>query len=196
MNLFDTANYPTTEPATLVAGDTWVWKRTDLTDYPTSEYALSYEARLEGDGTDSISISASESGTDYLVTVAAATTAAYTVGTWRWDAYITRSSDSARVRIGSGVWEVKPDRANSTADPRSHVKIVLDAIEATLEGRATASTLDVLGAATGDRNITRDKDALRALRKDYMAQYQVELARERGQSGWPFATIQSSFCDG
>jgi hypothetical protein len=38
-NLFDTGNVPTTEPATIVAGDLLQWKRTDLgTDYANGSY--------------------------------------------------------------------------------------------------------------------------------------------------------------
>jgi len=48
-NLFDTGNVPTTEPATIVAGDLLQWKRTDLgTDYANGSYTLSYKARQEG----------------------------------------------------------------------------------------------------------------------------------------------------
>ena len=48
-NLFDAGNVPTTEPATIVAGDLLQWKRTDLgTDYANGSYTLSYKARLEG----------------------------------------------------------------------------------------------------------------------------------------------------
>jgi len=43
-NLFDASNYPSQEPETLVVGDRWVWQRPDLvTDYPTDQYALTYE---------------------------------------------------------------------------------------------------------------------------------------------------------
>ena len=52
-NLFDSNNYPQTEPSTLVAGDRWAWKRTDLgSDYPPASYTLAYEARLEGTGVE------------------------------------------------------------------------------------------------------------------------------------------------
>ena len=51
VNLFDTDNVPTTEPATIVVGDLLQWKRTDLgTDYANGSFTLSYKARLEGPG--------------------------------------------------------------------------------------------------------------------------------------------------
>ena len=50
-NLFDDANAPETEPATIVVGDQVKWKRTDLgTDYPNTAYSLRYSSRLEGAG--------------------------------------------------------------------------------------------------------------------------------------------------
>lgn len=121
----------------MIAGDYWAWKRQDLGgDYPPASYALTYSARLESAATE-IEITASESGTDYIVEVAAATTAAYTAGIYHWQAYITRTADSERVTVDSGTFEVKPNRDVAATDPRSHVKITLDAIEAVIENRAT-----------------------------------------------------------
>ena len=136
-NVFDSANFPTREPAELIVGDRWMWKRTDLgADYPPASYTLKYSLRLDTAATE-IEIAASASGTDFLVEVASVTTAGYTAGTYRWQAYITRTSDSQRVLIGSGTVKVVANRDASTADPRSHAKKVLDAIEAVIESRAT-----------------------------------------------------------
>jgi hypothetical protein len=50
-NLFDASNYPSQEPETLVVGDRWVWQRPDLvTDYPTDQYALTYEFHIDSGG--------------------------------------------------------------------------------------------------------------------------------------------------
>ena len=120
-NLFDSDNFPTVEPEILTIGDRWVWKRTDLgTDYPPSSYALSYNARLQGAGSTAISITASESGDDYLVEVASATTASYTAGAYSWSDYITRSSDSQRIQIDAGDFVIQINLANNASDPRTH----------------------------------------------------------------------------
>ena len=133
-NLFDTGNVPTTEPATIVAGDLLQWKRTDLgTDYASGSHTLSYKARLEGTSAGSsvvLTLTASASGDDYLVSVAAGTTVNYSTGVYRWQAYITRNSDSARLTIDSGTFEVLANRSINTSDPRSHVKTMLDKIGA------------------------------------------------------------------
>ena len=70
-NLFDSAEYPTTEPETLTIGDRWVWKRTDIgSTYAPATYALSYRARLLGTGSTNFSFVASESGSEYVVEIA------------------------------------------------------------------------------------------------------------------------------
>lgn len=152
-NAFDAANYPQREPTALQAGDRWAWKRADLSaSYPTADYALSYVARLEGAGATSIAITASETGGEYVVTVASATTAQYTAGTYRWTAYITRSADNERVEVGRGTWTVAPNRASSTSDPRSSAKIMLDKIDSILLGRADA---DVSSYSIAGRSLSK-----------------------------------------
>ncbi len=136
-NAFDSANYPQTEPTQLTIGDRWAWKRTDLgADYPPASYSLKYVLRRHDTGAE-IEITAGESGSDYLVEVPSATTAVHTAGRYVWQAYIIRSADSERVLIGTGTVELVANRDSSAADPRSHARKVLDAIEAVLENRAT-----------------------------------------------------------
>ena len=181
-NLFDTGNVPTTEPATIVAGDLLQWKRTDLgTDYANGSYTLSYKARLEGTGSTVITITASASGDDYLVSVGQSTTASYTAGDYRWQAHITRNSDSERLTIDSGTFEVVANRSASTADPRSHPKIMLDKIESILEGRADG---DVAAYSINGRSLTKlDITDLLMWRDRYRADYLREVRRERALNG-------------
>jgi hypothetical protein len=132
-NLFDSANYPTREPTALQAGDLWAWKRTDLvTDYPSSAYSLSYIARREITG-EKIAISTTGSTEAYTVSVSSTTTDNYEEGRYHWVAYITRTSDSARIEVDKGVFEVAPNRSTSSADPRSFAQIALDNIETYLK---------------------------------------------------------------
>jgi len=137
-NKFDSANYPTSEPDELVVGDRWAWLRDDLgDDYAPSLYTLKYSMRLEGTGATEIEITASGSGSDFVIEVASATTLAYAAGRYHWQAYITRDADSERVMADSGTIEVIANRDASTDDPRTHARKTLDAIKAVLEGRAT-----------------------------------------------------------
>ena len=181
-NAFDTDFAATTEPAEIVSGDTLIWKRTDLgTDYANGSHTLSYKARLEGTGSPVITITASASGDDYLVSVAAGTTASYSTGVYRWQAYITRTSDSARVTIDSGTFEVLPNRSANTADPRSHAKTMLDKIESVLSGRADG---DVASYSINGRALTKiGVEELMAWRDRYRAEYLREVRAERRDNG-------------
>jgi len=181
-NLFDSTNYPTTEPDKIIAGDRIAWKRSDLdSDYPIATYSLKYSARLENAGTTEIEITASESGSDYIVEVGQSTTAAYTAGVYHWQAYIIRTSDSERITVDSGTWEVKANRDAATTDPRGHVKKVLDAIEATIEGRASK---DQEKYAIQGRELWRTPIAdLILLRDKYRAEYVRETRNERIRNG-------------
>jgi hypothetical protein len=181
-NLFDSTNYPTTEPDKIIAGDRIAWKRSDLdSDYPIATYSLKYSARLENAGTTEIEITASESGSDYIVEVGQSTTAAYTAGVYHWQAYIIRTSDSERITVDSGTWEVKANRDAATTDPRGHVKKVLDAIEATIEGRASK---DQEKYAIQGRELWRTPiPDLILLRDKYRAEYVRETRNERIRNG-------------
>lgn len=178
MNLFDRNNYPLSEPRVLTIGDRWTWKRTDLgVHYPPSLYSLSYVFRSE-DGDSEIEIAATEVNTDYIVEVSQSSTAGYASGTYRWQGYITRTSDSERISIGRGTVEVLPDPDTDGTDQRSHVKKVLDALEAMIEGKAS---LDQLSYSIAGRSISRlsPQEAI-AWRNKYLAYYRAELAMETG----------------
>ena len=192
-NLFDSTNYRTEEPTLeefgfpIVAGDRLAWKREDLgADYPPASYALTYNARLNGAGSTSISITASESGDDYLVEEGSSTTASYTTGIYQWSASITRSSDSERIQIASGTWEVVENKATSTADPEPFEKTVLDAIQAVIQGRASQ---DQMSYSIAGRSLSRmDPDDLHTWEAVYKAKWlklkRMQRAREgRGHDG-------------
>jgi len=177
-NLFDSTNYPETEPTQIIAGDRAAWKRTDLgTDYAPASYSLKYSARLEDSGSTEIEITASESGSDYIIEVGQSTTTAYTAGVYHWQAYITRTSDSERVTVDSGTWEIKANRDAATTDPRNHVKKVLDAIESVIEGRASK---DQESYSIQGRALSRTPIAdLITLRDKYRAEWVREQRAER-----------------
>ena len=169
-NAFDSANYPTTVPEILTAGDRWAWKKTDLTDYGTG-FTLTYELTINGGGTP-ITLTATLSGTEYLIEVAAATTAGYAAGDYSWSALITRDSDSERDRVAAGTLTIAPDPAISTADPRTHARVTLDAIEAVIEKRATKDqeSYSIAGRSLSRMNIA---DLL-----TFRDQYRSEVKRE------------------
>ena len=181
-DLFDSTNYPTTEPELLVIGDRWVWKRTDIgTDYAPSSYALSYNARLLGTGSTTFSITASESGTEYIVEVASSTTSSRTVGVYAWNAYITRSSDSERIALDSGKFDVRDNLATSSADQRTHSAKMVDYLEATQESLAQKLTSSY--SITDRSNTLRSMDEVSAQLNYYRAVYNREVMKDRAKSG-------------
>jgi hypothetical protein len=164
---------PEGEPLTLVAGDTWVWQRSDLSsDYPLGLYTLNYSMQREGDTAAPMTFAAFEIGSIYKVIVAATTTVSKSAGNWRWVAYMVRSADAARVAIGSGLFVVKPDPA-AAYDARSHAVKILAAIESLIEGRAAS---DVNSYSIAGRSLTKLSvdDLLR-----WRAYYKREVRRER-----------------
>ena len=181
-NLFDTSESPETEPSEIVAGDRLIFRRTNLnTDYSNASYTLKYSARLEGTGSTEIEITASASGDDYLVEVASAVTAGYTAGRYIWQGYITRNSDAQRITIEGGSWEVIANRDSATTDPRSHPRIMVEKIEAILEGRADA---DVSSYSINGRSLTKIPiPELMEFRRSYKTEYLRELRIERRQKG-------------
>ena len=181
-NMFDTANALETEPAKIIAGDRLIFKRSDLNnDYANSSFTLKYSARLEGTGSTEIQITATASGSDYLVEVNSSTTASYTVGTYRWQAYITRNSDEQRLTIDQGTWEVIANRDAATTDPRSHAAIMVDKIESILEGRADS---DVSSYSIQGRSLTKlGIEELMAWRDRYKSELLLEKRKERALNG-------------
>ena len=181
-NLFDTANYPTTEPYSFVAGDRIAWKRTDLgSDYSNSSYTLTYEARLEAAGGTAFTITAAADGSDYKVEVGSSTTEDYDAGTYHWSAFITRDSDSERIQIDSGTFKVEANKKTSVTDPRTHVKKVLDAIEGVIEGRASKDQENL--TVEGMTLVRTPIEDLLVLYSKYKAMYVQEKRAERMRKG-------------
>ena len=153
-NRFDSVNYPTNVPDVLYVGDNWLWKR-DLTDYPRADYTLSYSFRLLSSTATEISLGSSvitESETSlYTIDVPSATTTGYTKGDYTYQEYITNSS-SERLALNKGVATVKSNLDADTGDPRSHNRIVFDALEATLENRAS---IDQMSMSIAGRSLSR-----------------------------------------
>ena len=183
-NVFERANYPDQEPYELVVGDYWSWKRADLTtDYPTDSYSLSYEFHCDsgGGGSHQFTINAVESDGVYYVEVASTTTDNYTPHDYIWGAYITRTSDSSRTQVDEGKTTLLPNLADTNADLRSHAKIVLDSIEAVIQGRANMdqSSMSIAGRSLSRMSI----DELLTFRDRYKAEYLKEIKLARINNG-------------
>lgn len=185
-NLFNRSDYPVQEPSELVVGDYWAWKREDLTtDYPTGDYALTYEYHEDsgGGGNHKFTITATEANDTYYVEVPTTTTENYHSGDYIWAAYITRSSDSARIQIDEGRTKITANFADTNADLRSHAKKVLDALEAVIEGRATIdqSSMSIAGRSLSRMSI----DELMTFKDRYTTEYLKEIKAARSKNKSP-----------
>lgn len=174
-----TASIPDNEPDELRAGDTWKWTRS-LGDYPSVSWTLKYRFKNASGGFE---IVATPSGSDYSISVAAATTGGYAAGTYDWVAWVEAGAE--KYTVDQGTLVVLPDlrggSATSAQDVRGHAQKVLDAIEAVIENRAT---LDQERYRINDRELWRTPvTELIKLRQRYRAEVQAEKNAERIRNG-------------
>jgi hypothetical protein len=120
---------PTIEPASVVAGDSIAWRIT-LPDYPASAgWVLSY-VLINAAG--KISITSAADGDDHLVSIAAATSAAYASGDYTWQSAVTLGAD--RYTLSRGSIKIRPNLAAQAAgfEARSTARKALDDLRAAL----------------------------------------------------------------
>ena len=174
-NLF--TSIPEKEPVTFYKGETVVWTRKDLTDYPVGSYAMSWTARLESNGGTSFSATVTEVDDYYKFTLDNSATGGYTTGDYFWVLKVTQSSDSEELIIDTGKMTVKDNYFGSTGDTRSHAKTMLDKIESLIEGSADA---DVSSYSIAGRSLNKlSVQELTEWRNYYKAEYQKEIAKFR-----------------
>jgi len=132
-------NIPTVEPAEFTVGDTLKFTKAVAGHLPADGWALTYALVMNQ---KHIALTSSDNGDGtYLVNVAAATTADWPAGEYKWQAYVTKATD--RFLAGFGVIKLLPDYATQTdgLDDRSIIKQTLDALEATIKGKASKDQL-------------------------------------------------------
>lgn len=165
-------------PRRISAGDTLTFRR-NYPDYPAGTWALSLElVNASGKITiDGASVTAD--GDEFVVLVAASTTASYTAGDYHFRAYVT--SGSTRYTVERGTLTIDPDFSGAAADRRSHAEKTLAAIEAVIEGRASK---DQESYQIAGRSLTRTPlEALLKLKGHYEAKVAKERRDERRRRG-------------
>jgi hypothetical protein len=165
------------EPEKLTSGVTWKWKKT-ISDYPASECTLTYY--LHKDGATATSFSATADGDSYLVTVAAATTAAYASGIYDFIGWVIKGTE--KFEVFNSMIEVLPNPTNSSAyDPRSHARRVMELLEAAMEGRVPNG---MESYSIGGRSINKiPLNQLRELWEKYKQDVVMEEQAERLVNG-------------
>ncbi|NQU47026.1 MAG: hypothetical protein HQ519_00120 [Planctomycetes bacterium] len=176
------ATIATQEPASVVAGDTVKWTKL-LDDYrPEDGWTLTYE--IVSPTADLGSFAAADNGDgSHLVSIAAATTAAWSAGAATWGAYAAKAGE--RYQVDKGRLVIEADLASaSTHDGRSHARKTLEAIEAVIAKRATK---DQMGHSIEGRSLARTPiPDLLVLRKTYLAEVDAEerkADRDNGKTG-------------
>ena len=98
------------EPEKLTAGVTWKWKKTH-SDYPASEWTLTYYLRKDGATATSSTGTADEDS--FLVTVAASTTSSYAAGVYDFIGVVSKAAE--KFIVFDGVLEVLSNPASAYA---------------------------------------------------------------------------------
>lgn len=172
-NLFDPDNSPTQEPKEVVVGDFIQWRRTNLQDYPNTEYTMTYVARITAGGNTEIQFEGTAYGSDYLFTFSSAVSEDFVAGYYHWQLEAVRDSDEERLVIDRGYFTAIADLDVNGADPRTHAEIMISKIESLLAGKADA---DVANYEIAGRKLTKlsFKELLEA--RDY---YRTELMNQQ-----------------
>ena len=165
------------EPEKLTSGVTWKWKKT-ISDYPASEWTLTYYLRK--DGATATSFSATADGDTHLVTIAAATTAAYASGIYDFVGWVIKGTE--KYEVFNSMIEVLPNPTNTSAyDPRSHARRVMELLEAAMEGRVPNG---MESYSIGGRSINKiPLSQLRELWEKYKQDVVMEEQAERLVNG-------------
>ena len=168
---------PTNEPSEITAGDTIAWKK-QLSDYPASdEWEVQYTL-INSSG--KIAITSVASGDDHLVNISAAISAEYDPGIYSWQARAVL--DDETYLVDEGTITIKPNYAAlDSYDSRTHVKKVLDAIEACIEGTASKDQEEY---TIGTRSLKRrSMGELLTLREKYRGYWNQEQNAEKLKNG-------------
>lgn len=128
---------PKSEPPSVNAGDTARWLKA-LADYPASEgWDLSYTL-INTAG--KIEFSATAEGDAHRVEVPATETAVWGAGDYAWRASVSKAGQVFTVATGRII--ILAAFTAPTLDARSRAARTLEAIDSTLEGRASSATAE------------------------------------------------------
>lgn len=160
-----------------------------LPDFPAPTWAL--KVVFIKDDLQKI-ITATAIGSDHLVTIQSDIASTFKAGEYAWQAVVTSGSDRHIAKHGTTT--VLPDFEENTdgLDHRSHTKIVLDALNSMIVGKASK---DQQSYTIAGRSIARlSPEELLTWRDRYAADYIKEKRTERRRNGKPTGqTIKVSF---
>jgi len=171
MGATSTAEIPSIEPLTFRAGDTIKWTKT-LTNYSSAEWDLIYNFR----GPDTFDVTATASGTAFLVALTAAESLEVGPGVYRYQGKVFNSDVTEQWTVAEGRVEIFPCMADvdSGYEARTPARVSLDAINAVIQNRATQSQLEwtIQAAGRSVRHMGPEELA------KWLQFFQAEVARE------------------
>jgi hypothetical protein len=173
------AAIPSSEPTSIMAGDTIPWTKS-LSDYPASAgWALSYAFRLQ-QGAGVLNVTASASGDNFAATITAAQSALMTAGIWIWSSYVTKTTE--RYHISSGTLTVSPNLAaiDYAIDLRSSAKKALDNALAMWEAVKLGQTVMLNGRTYTQHNLKDLILFVNQCKSDYAKEVQAEKFETTG----------------
>lgn len=174
-------------PKRITSGESisWTWLNSK---FPAPTWTLIYTLVSAG---SQIQITAAANGSDHLVEVSASTAAEYKPGEYSWQAHV--ASGDERYKVADGLLTIVDDLAEFShgADQRSHVKKVLDALEAAIERRASKTQMKQTVDGIAIEHMSHIEQS--ELHEKYARKYQKELARSQGRSSTRTETAR--FCN-
>ncbi len=174
---------PTVAPEKFRKGTTVKWAFDPGPDHrPADGWALTYSF---ANATDAKSVVATDNGDGtFLVTITATVSASFNAADYAYVATVAKAPEV--YERDSGTVTVEP-QLSTAVDGRSHVKKVLDAIEALIAGKAAGADVASYSIATGSgssRALTHmTPEELVKWRQVYRAEYQRELQADRIAKG-------------
>lgn len=167
-----TATIPSTEPTTLVRGDSTKWTKAISQYLPADGWTLTYYF-VSSLGASNVVGSNNGDGT-WLVTVATTDSLKLGAGLWQWAAVLTKAAE--RITIEQGELEVLNGFATASSagfDSRSMARQQLDAVEALILARTTGGL--VTSVSINGRSVSNEPIAtLIQLRDDLRQRVKIE----------------------
>ncbi len=157
-------------PDIVYAGDSWSWTE-DGGAYPaTAGWTMHYAIR----GPSKLDLVSVANGTSHDFTATTMDTATLQPGRYSWQSYVTNTAGE-RFTVSTGSIFVRANLAvqNAGFDGRSHAMIMLDAIEAMSQGRATKSQA-IMRISNREIQYLKPEELIK-----WRSFYQAEVAREK-----------------
>jgi hypothetical protein len=156
-------------PDIVYAGDSLEWTE-GVGDYPAPTWTMHYVLR----GVSILDLTSTPSGSDHAFTATATQTANLAPGRYSWQSFVSGGTGE-RYTIATGTLTIRANLAVQTAgfDGRSHAQKVLDAIEASMEGRATKSQA-IMRINNREIQYLKPEELIK-----WRSFYKAEVARER-----------------